>query len=885
MNELSFEKYCTRLKLSRQAIAYITRVRAADPARNVGGGRGNVTVRFPSEKMGCVIQAESHTCELALVYLLEHDPATYEFYDQPPRIQLNYKSATGRTVAPPHTPDYFVLSESGVTWIECKTASELEELAVSAPGRYLKAEKGFVCPPGEAFAKELGFSYRIFTPAENNYILLDNLRLLRDYFSKDCPIVDKQAAEAIAAAVQEHPGTSIRELMLRADFSIDHLYAMIAAGKIYADLSTTPLARHEMARLYRDQHTSMVLAATLPSTASVSPISLKVGAEFLWKETVFTIANLAGETLFLTSPEGKIIPIAREEIVRRANAKEITGLDSDRHALQIAQINCALKNASPEDVREAHRRKQIIDGVLAADINRRTLNRWKRLFRRAEHEFENGIIGLLPNTRKRGNRTERHDEALQKLADSIIDSDYNSAVKKTKLASFGLFLLECKNNGLVPAPSYKWFARQIQKRTAYQKVRARDGKRAAYQVAPQQHENLDRNHGQYPWDRVHIDHTQCDIELVCAETAQNLGRPWLSLMIDGFSRRVLAFYLTFDSPSYRSCMMLLRRCVQEHNRLPATLVVDGGKEFHSEYFGVLTAWFKLEVAKRPPAHARYGAPVERSFGTINTEFLYKLVGNTQVTRNVRQVTKSNNPKNSAVWTLETVHDLLSQYFSEFYFRAFHTGINTTPEEAYARGMQIGGERLHKVIPYNDDFICLTMPSTRRGEAKIIQSKGLKLRGFYYWHDSMSDVRVEGTKVKIKYDPMNISVAYAFISNQWVKCHSRHKGAFDGRTEKQWSIVTEERRRRSGSAHKFRDLRAQEAAALFRDARSTELELQVLKDAAQRRIDAGKKSGPLQAGERVIQFPAHGVVECAAPPAQPSFEPPQDGSTVRLLEQF
>jgi hypothetical protein len=75
-----------------------------------------------------------------------------------------------------------------------------------------------------------------------------------------------------------------------------------------------------------------------------------------------------------------------------------------------------------------------------------------------------------------------------------------------------------------------------------------------------------------------------DIELRSSSTGRLLGRPWLTLLIDAYSRRILALYLTFDAPSYRSCMMALRICVQRCARFPQAIVVDGGKEFHSIYF-------------------------------------------------------------------------------------------------------------------------------------------------------------------------------------------------------------------------------------------------------------------------------------------------------------
>ena len=59
-------------------------------------------------------------------------------------------------------------------------------------------------------------------------------------------------------------------------------------------------------------------------------------------------------------------------------------------------------------------------------------------------------------------------------------------------------------------------------------------------------------HGDRPLEIVHIDHTELDVETVCSRNGRVLGRPCLTLLMDAYSRRILALYLTFDSPSYRS---------------------------------------------------------------------------------------------------------------------------------------------------------------------------------------------------------------------------------------------------------------------------------------------------------------------------------------------
>ena len=111
-------------------------------------------------------------------------------------------------------------------------------------------------------------------------------------------------------------------------------------------------------------------------------------------------------------------------------------------------------------------------------------------------------------------------------------------------------------------------------------------------------------------------------------------------------------------------MMALRECVRRFSRLPQILVVDGGREFESTYFETLLARYECTKKTRPPAKARFGSVCERLFGVANTQFVHNLRGNTQITRNVRQVTKSVNPKALATWPLAELHQRLSQYLYE-----------------------------------------------------------------------------------------------------------------------------------------------------------------------------------------------------------------------------
>ena len=332
----------------------------------------------------------------------------------------------------------------------------------------------------------------------------------------------------------------------------------------------------------------------------------------------------------------------------------------------------------------------------------------------------------------------------------------------------------------------------------------RKGKRAAYQHEKfyWELEMTTPRHGERPFHIAHIDHTELDIELVDSKTGKNFGRPWMTLLVDAFSRKILAVYLTFDPPSYRSNLMVMRECVRRHGRLPQILVVDGGKDFSSIYFESFLAMFGITKKTRPPAQARFGSVVERLFGTTNTMFINNLQGNTQMTKNVRQMTKSVDPKNHAIWTLGTLYENLCEFLYEVYDQKEHSTLNQSPREVFAQGMLKSGNRTHMIIPYNEDFRLMTLPSTKKGNAMIDYSQGVKINRIYYWCDEFRNPENNRKRVPVKYDPWDIGIAYVYVDDKWHKCISEHYSTLQGRSEKEIQIIAEEiKKRKKDSAKK------------------------------------------------------------------------------------
>src|SRR5258708_20085903 len=127
---------------------------------------------------------------------------------------------------------------------------------------------------------------------------------------------------------------------------------------------------------------------------------------------------------------------------------------------------------------------------------------------------------------------------------------------------------ECERQQ-IPEPGYTTLRDRLNKRPRVEQTRKRKGPRAAAEIEEWywELELTTPKHGSRPLEVAHLDHTELDIELVSARTGRPLGRPWLTFLTDPFSRRLLTVYLTFDPPSYLSCIISFRSCVTHYRLL------------------------------------------------------------------------------------------------------------------------------------------------------------------------------------------------------------------------------------------------------------------------------------------------------------------------------
>jgi len=802
MTPEAFHTWSQRLHLSSETEVLIASIRSSRPVRRVSGRAGNVTGRYPSPKMGVSIQFESDHVEFWAIYGMERDEDVLEFYDQASRIPLSYRAKSGRRTTQWHTPDFFVLRRESAGWEEWKQEHALDPLAKTQPARYQLAGTGqWHCPPGEAYAEQFGLTYRLRSSAEFHPLAIQNLKFLQDFWAHEVPPNPEQEALALAH-IQTHPGISLSELLATyPDLPVDVIWVLLSTRRAFTDLAATLLMRHDHVILFAEEwQVSQEYQEKLAQISAPLP-----DAPVAWDGRLWRIEGW-GEMVHLRPEVGEPFALALAEFEYLKQEGSLWVVGSASPSPMTPEVRQLLAQASSRAQREANRRMTHMLAYARGETTtapRRSIQRWWKAYQQAIDQYGSGYVGLLDRVAARGNRNQRIDPASLDLLEAMLRTHYAAPVGRSAAAVYRLYREQCQHQGLPPV-SQQTFYRVRARFTTNEVVATRRGTRAAY--AEQPFAWLDQTtprHGERPFALAHLDHTELDIVLVSSLTDKPLGKPWATFLTDAYSRRVLACYVTYDPPSYRSVMMALRICVQRHQRLPQECFVDRGPEFGSVYFETLLTRYFVTKKDRPTAQPRMGSVIERLFGTATTQLLQQLSGNTQATKRPRQMTREVDPRRLAVWTLERFSAHLCQYVYEVYDQMDHPALGQSPREAFAQGIQLAGMRMHRLIPYSEEFLILTCPTIRANSAKLDAARGVVVNGLRYYHPLMRFSREAGKRVEVRYEPFDMSLAYAFVDGQWLTCTADAFLQAQGRSEREWELILDEWREQQRAHHRKR----------------------------------------------------------------------------------
>ncbi len=810
--------------IGRKAVEHI---RASDPMRRVGGGTHNVATRFASLKMGCVIQAESHKGELPWIYRWEHDPDTNEYYDQPSQVKLAYRNGSGKSISHLSTPDFFLIQTRWMGWVECKPEKDLQESHQSGNQRFVPdGNGGWRCPPGEAFAAQYGLGFKVLSDKDTNWILVRNLEFLSDYLRDDCLPPTEEDVAALAGCFATDRWAPLQRLLEGGDIPADTVFRLIAFKRLFADLEHDLLSEPGFTNVCRDTLSAEIYKGQKCGSggrvlAPLHTILMQAGSQIIWDGNPWRILNVGATDIYLEGENRAISNLNLDLFQSLVSKGAITGLTENEDQCN-ALAKELLKKAAPVDLEQTVERIRRLDAAPGeAAVPPRTLRYLRKRAAEGELLYGNRFVGLLPRISARGNRTRKIGAGVIKAMNEVIDAEVLNVSQPKITVAWGMARNLCIERGL-PPPSDKTFRAEIRRRREEVVVLARQGRRASYSISEFQW-HIDQStprHGERPFEIGHIDHTELDVELVDSRTGTNLGRPWLSILIDAYTRLVLAFFLCFDPPSYRSCMAVIRNAVRRHGRIPKTIVVDQGSDFESLYFEALLARLGCHKKSRPAAKARFGSIIERFFGVNNQAFIHNLAGNSQALQRPRSMSPSHDPRALAVWTLPALTDAFEAFVDTQHANRKHPALGMSPKDAMTRGLRLTGAREHVLIPYTDDFNRLCMPTTPAGKAVVRPGRGIKIKGIHYWHTVFREPKVVRTKVPLVYDPFDVSRAYALANGEWVLCRSEHQALFERRTEREIAAISQEIRALHHLADIQRGVNASDIAAYVSQTRKT-----------------------------------------------------------------
>jgi putative transposase len=264
-----------------------------------------------------------------------------------------------------------------------------------------------------------------------------------------------------------------------------------------------------------------------------------------------------------------------------------------------------------------------------------------------------------------------------------------------------------------------------------------------------------------PLEIVQIDHTKADVFIVDEETREPIGRPWLTLAMDVYTRMVTGFYLTMEAPSRLSTSLCLLHSVFDKSAwlrerevhddwpvagLPEMLHVDNGADFRSRAFarGCRDAGVKIDW--RPPGTPRFGGHIERLIGT-HMGALHLLPGSTASNIEERG---DYDPKRHSCLTLRELESYIALEIVGSYHQSIHASLGRPPIAVWK---ELEGHIPLRLPQDRMRFWLSFLPE----EERTLRPDGIHLFNLRYWSPALSaDVGRTKGRLLVKYDPRDMS---------------------------------------------------------------------------------------------------------------------------------
>lgn len=394
----------------------------------------------------------------------------------------------------------------------------------------------------------------------------------------------------------------------------------------------------------------------------------------------------------------------------------------------------------------------------------------------AKYKESGGLLSsLAPAVSSGGKNKKRLAAEIEQVIAASITNIYLSKQKLKVSVVVEDVLLNCHKLGLAP-PSENTIRARIRALRAEEVTRRRQGAQATLSYQP-----IKRSFPEVtaPLEVFQIDHTKVDIMIVDEIHRKPIGRPYLTVAIDVYSRCITGICLSLEPPSAVSVGLCLSQAVYTKEDYlillgiegnwpifgkPKKIYVDNGAEFHSEALRRGCEQHGITLEYRPVGQPHYGGIIERVIGT----FMHKIHSLPGTTFSNTKAKGSYNSEKQAVFTLKELERWLVLCIVNHYHLSLHKGIGEPPLKRWQEGIKkLVYPPMH--LHQSQEFLIDFLPIVYRG----LQRQGFVIDHISYYNPTLkfliSDRHKYG-RFLIRRDPRNIS--YIFMLNPDTKLYEK-----------------------------------------------------------------------------------------------------------------
>ena len=318
--------------------------------------------------------------------------------------------------------------------------------------------------------------------------------------------------------------------------------------------------------------------------------------------------------------------------------------------------------------------------------------KWLSKFEKSDHD----IRSLFPRFDQCGNRKKRIVEELENICSEVINEEYMTRERRTLKFALdrAMSRIDHENRKRPKSLSIKMptistmrsILGSIPKEEIYGSRYGAEAARHKYRTS------IGSSVAEAPLSVVEIDHTRLDGVAVDELTGLAIDRPWLTVVIDRFTRCILGFYLCFEPPSHASVAAALKHAIMPKvlhpdvqgewpmYGIPMMIVVDNGLEFHGQALKELCAEIGINISFCPRKKGWAKGTVERVIGTINRNISEMLPGGRTFHSTVERGDYDSVGKASV--SIEALRIAIEKYIVDIYHDTHHRGINCKPRQRW-----------------------------------------------------------------------------------------------------------------------------------------------------------------------------------------------------------